>query len=76
MPGSIAIDSDKYSLYVKYIGGLAGGPLIYIDSKGVHRVPDPRPLDKAGLAAVKQIEEGLAHLQKTLNVREKSAIGA
>jgi hypothetical protein len=81
MPGSIAIDTRKYAIYVKVIGGLAGGPLIWIDAHGhIHHGPDPRPLDQAGQLALRQIEDGVAQLSKTLEKTaaglQKSAIGA
>jgi len=77
MPGSIAIDTRKYSIYVKVLAGMGDGPLIWIDPSGhIHHGPDPRPLDHAGLAALKQIETGVEALNHVLAGRQKSAIGA
>jgi len=77
MPGSIAIDTRKYSIYVRMITGEGDGPLLWIDSSNhIHHGPDPRPLDQAGLAALKQIETGLESLNHALAGRQKSAIGA
>lgn len=62
------MNSSRFSLYVKVIGGQGDGPLIFIDPQGhIRIVPDPRPLSGLELekvqAAAKQITAGVTAFQ-------------
>jgi len=65
MPDLKKIEIHQYAVYVQVISGQACGPIITIDANGhIHHIPDPRPLDEAGLAALKQIQAGIAHFNR------------
>jgi hypothetical protein len=61
---SLVINSSKYAIYVRVLGGQGDGPLITVDAQGhIHVVGDPGPLPDRVAAAVRQIEIGAAEFQ-------------
>jgi hypothetical protein len=66
MANTLLIESSKYLVFVRVLGGQADGPLITVDSRGhIHIGPsDPGPLGERLQAAVREIEAGVGRFQQ------------
>jgi len=67
---NVFIDSKKYAIYVRVLGGEGDGPLIYVDARGlVHVVGgggDPTRLEGPLAAGLKEIEAGANTIQQVV----------
>jgi hypothetical protein len=74
----LVIQDKHYEAYIKIISGLAGGPLVYIDSHGhIHVVPvgpDDRRVAEVLHEPVAALRKSLAAVTKALESLERDQV--